>query len=420
VRAWPGGGLWRHADFLRLWGAQTISQFGSQVTLLGLPLVAILVLDASAFEVALLGALDFLPFLLFALPAGVWVDRLPRKPILVIGDLGRAIALATIPAAAVLDALTIWQLYAVGFAAGTLTVFFDVAYQSYLPSLVDRRQLVEGNSKLEVSRSSAQIAGPGAAGALVAAVTAPYALLVDAVSFVASGLLVLRIRTREQPPARAARRSLRTELVEGIRYIVDDPRWRPLAIYVASVNFCTSLAFSIFLVYAVRELELSAAVIGVALGIGNVGPLLGALAAQRLGGRFGPGPTVIWSAAAAGPPLLLIPLAPEGLPVPFLIASQLLTGAAIVVFNVTAISLQQTLTPDWMLGRLTASRRFLVWGTIPLGSIAGGALGSTIGLRETLLLGSVAACLCFVPLVFSPLRSIRTLEGMPEAVPADA
>ena len=414
------GGLWGHHDFLRLWGAQTISQFGSQVTLLGLPLVAILVLDASAFEVALLGALDFLPFLLFALPAGVWVDRLPRKPILVIGDVGRALALATIPAAAVLDVLTIWQLYAVGFAAGTLTVFFDVAYQSYLPSLVDRSQLVEGNSKLEVSRSGAQIAGPGAAGALVAAVTAPYALLVDAVSFVASGLLVLRIRTREQPPARAARRSMRTELVEGIRYIVDDPRWRAFAIYVASVNFCTNLAFSIFLVYAVRELELSATVIGLVFGIGNIGALVGALAARRLGSRFGPGPTIIWSAVAAGPPLLLIPLAPQGSPVPFLIAAELLTGAAIVVFNVTGISLQQTLTPDWMLGRLNASRRFLVWGTIPLGAIAGGALGSTIGLRETLLLGSVAACFCFVPLVFSPLPSIRTLEGMPEAVPADA
>jgi MFS family permease len=167
VRLWPRGGLWRHADFLKLWSAETISQFGSQITGLALPLVAIITLDVSAFQVSALYVIEFAPFLLISLPAGVWVDRLPRRPILILGDLGRAALLATIPIAYALDALTIWQLYAVGFFVGICTVFFDVAYQSYLPSLVDRTALVEGNSKLEISRSAAQLSGPAAAGVLV-------------------------------------------------------------------------------------------------------------------------------------------------------------------------------------------------------------------------------------------------------------
>ena len=177
---WPKGGLWRHSDFLKLWSAETISQVGSQVTGLALPLVAIITLDVSAFEVALLGVIEFAPFILVSLPAGVWVDRLPRRPILIVGDFGRAALLATVPIAYVLDALTIWQLYAVGFLFGVLTVFFDVAYQSYLPSLVERDQLVDGNSKLEISRSGAQLAGPALAGLLIQVLKAPVAILVDA------------------------------------------------------------------------------------------------------------------------------------------------------------------------------------------------------------------------------------------------
>src|SRR5215211_2101285 len=179
---WPSGGLWRHADFLKLWSAETVSRFGSEITGLALPLLAVIVLDASAFEVSALVVIEFLPFVLFAIPAGVWVDRLRRKPILVIADIGRALLLGSIPIAYTFDALTLGQLYVVGFLVGICTVFFDVSYQSYLPSLVAREQLVEGNSKLEVSRAGAQIGGPGAAGGLVSAIGAPAAIVVDAVS----------------------------------------------------------------------------------------------------------------------------------------------------------------------------------------------------------------------------------------------
>ena len=201
---WPKGGLWRHGDFLKLWSAETISQFGSTVDDIAFPLVAVLVLEASAFEVAALGTVLFLPFLLFTLPAGVWVDRLPRRPILIVGDFGRAALYATIPLAYVADALTLWQLYAVGFLVGVFQVFFDIAYQSYLPSLVERDQIAEGNSKFEISRSAAQVSGPGLGGGLVELLTAPYAVLVDALSVVASGAFILRIKKQEPKPEKLA------------------------------------------------------------------------------------------------------------------------------------------------------------------------------------------------------------------------
>ncbi|MGH3134253.1 MAG: MFS transporter, partial [Gaiellaceae bacterium] len=418
LRLWPRGGLWRHRDFLRLWSAQTVSQFGTQISQLAIPLAAILVLDASAFEVALLGTVEFLPFLLFALPAGVWVDRLRRRPILVAADLGRGVALASIPIAYAADALTIWQLYAVGFVVGTLTVFFDVAYQSYLPSLVARDQLVDGNAKLEVSRSGAQLAGPGVAGALVAAITAPFAILVDAISFFGSAAFIFGIRHAEQLEEPAQQPNMRRELAEGLRYLLGHRYWRPIAISVAISNFFSNVTFSIVLVYAVRELDLSPGLIGLVLSVGNVGWLFGALAATRLSARIGVGRTMVGSAMLFGPSMLLIPLAPKSIPVPFFVASLVLLSFGAVVFNVTGISFQQAVTPDRMLGRLNATRRFIVWGVIPLGSLIGGTLASQIGLRETLWVGAVGASLSFIPLLLSPVRSIgRMAEAVREHAP---
>ena len=228
------------------------------------------------------------------------------------------------PLAYAFDALTIWQLYAVGFLVGVGTVFFDVAYQSYLPSLVDRAQLVDGNSKLEISRSAAALAGPGLAGVLIGALTAPYAILLDAVSFLGSAGLIARIGRAEHVPEPTEKPSMRRELVEGLRYLLGHPFWRPLALTVALSNFFNTLAFSIFLVYAVRDLDLSATVIGLALGIGNVGWLLGAVAANRLSARLGVGRTLVGSALVFGPAFLLVPAAPQSHPIPFLVAALIL------------------------------------------------------------------------------------------------
>lgn len=411
------GGLWLHRDFRAFWAAETISQFGSQVTFLALPLVAILVLKESTFRVALLTSVDFLPFLLFTLPAGVWVDRLRRRPILILGNVGRMVALATVPVAHWLGVLTIWQLYVVGFAAGVCTVFFDVAYQSYLPSLVGRSQIVEGNAKLETSRSAASVAGPGFAGLLVSLLTAPVAILFDAVSFlVAAGLLGL-IRTEEELPPRDERRSLRIELLEGLRYVLGHSFQRGIVIAVALSNFFGQIVFSILLVYAVRELGLTAATIGIVLSLGSVGTLVAAVTASRIGERLGVGRTIVLAALLFSPGTLLIAAAPRDLAIPFIFASMLVLGFGGILFNVTGISLIQAITPDRMLGRANASRRFVVWGVIPFGGLVGGALGTALGLRETIFVGALGGVLAVIPILLSPIRSVGRMSELDQASP---
>ena len=406
------GGLWRHRDFLSLWGAETISQFGTQVSLLALPLVAILVLEETAFKIAALTSVEFLPFLLFTLPAGVWVDRLRRKPILVLGNVGRAVALLSVPVVYWVGGLTIWQLYVVGFAVGTCTVFFDVAYQSYIPALVGREDVVEANSKLEISRAAANIAGPGMAGGLIALLTAPVAVLVDAVSYAISAVLLFGIRKQEEAPPRAERRSLRDELGEGLRYVFRNPYQRTMVVMTALSNFFGQVVFSILLVYAVRELDLSAGTIGIALAIGNLGTLASALTAKRIGERLGVGRTILLASCLFGPGTLLIAFAPEAYALPLIVLAMMVIGFGGILYNVTAISLIQAITPDRILGRANASRRFVVWGVVPLGGFTGGALASTIGLRETMVVGALGGLLTIVPILVSPLRSVGKMSEL--------
>ncbi len=419
-RVVPRSGLWQHTDFLKLWSAETISLFGTQVTFLALPFVAIAILSASPFEVALLGTLEFLPFILFSLPAGVWVDRLPRRPILIVGDLGRAVGLASIPVAYLVGVLTIYQLYAVAFINGVLTVFFDVAYMSYLPALVKRDQLVEGNAKLEVSRSSAQIGGPGIAGILIGVVSAPIAILVDAISFLGSAMFVFLIRRQEPPVQQAGREAgvrsrpgsgMRREIAAGLRYVLGHRYLRSIAACTGASNFFGNIVFSIFLVYLARDLALRPEVIGLIFALGNIGFLLGALVASRVSARLGVGPTIVASALLFGPPMLLIPLAPRDFPAPLLIASGLLAGLGGVLYNVTQVSLRQAITPERLQGRMNATMRFIVWGTIPLGQILGGVLATTIGLLPTIWIGAIGSCFAFLPVLLSPVRSLREMPA---------
>jgi len=423
VRFWPRGGLWRHSDFLKLWSAETISQFGSQITGLALPLVAIITLDVSAFQVSALYVIEFAPFLLISLPAGVWVDRLPRRPILILGDLGRAALLATIPIAYALDMLTIWQLYAVGFFVGICTVFFDVAYQSYLPSLVDRTALVEGNSKLEISRSAAQLSGPAAAGVLVQALKAPYAILLDAVSFLASGLFVLGIRKREENvPTRAERKesktSMRAELREGLGWVLGNPYLRTISMSTATFNFFGSMMQAILAVYLVRSLGMSPFLIGVIFAVGNLGYLAGALLTNRISRRIGVGPAIVVG-GMAGIAQLLIPLAPQEAhaAVPWLVASGLIVGFGVVLYNVTQVSMRQAITPERLQGRMNSSIRFIVWGVMPLGLLAGGALATSFDLRTAIWVGAIGNSLSWLPLVIGPVKSLREVPEIEQEPP---
>lgn len=423
---WPTSGLWRHSDFLKLWSAETISQFGSTIDDIAFPLVAILVLDASAFEVAALGTVLFLPFILFTLPAGVWVDRLPRRPILIVGDFGRAALYATVPLAYVADALTLAQLYVVGFLVGTFQVFFDVAYQSYLPSLVDRDQIAEGNSKFEISRSAAQVSGPGIGGGLVEILTAPYAVFVDALSFVASGAFILRIRKKEPKPERktadGSKPSFKAELKEGLGFVLGNPTLRAQAGCTATSNFFFSVAFSIYIVFAVRELGLSAGLIGIVFSVGAAGSLVAAFTATRLSGRFGIGPTTIAVVLLQGPAMLLVAFTPEGNDaIPFLVASQLVIGFGVVTYNIVQVSYRQAICPARLQGRMNSAMRFIVWGTIPPATLAGGALGTWVGLRETLAIGAIGGGLSFLWILLSPQRYLREMpEPIQEAEPEPA
>ncbi len=424
MRLWPHGGLWRHGDFLKLWSAETVSQFGTQIGILALPLVAILELGASPFEVAALGTVEFLPFLLFTLPAGVWVDRLPRRPILIAGDLGRFVLLATVPIAFVADALSIWQLYVVGFLVGICTVFFDVAYMAYVPSLVERDQIIDGNSKLEISRSAAQVGGPGLAGGLVQIFTAPFAVLIDAISYLGSGLFVLGIRRHEETPVRETvdgrKTSLVTELKQGLRFVLGNPNLRAQAGCTGTSNFFSNVVFAIALVYLVRDLELSAAVIGIAFSIGSVSSFAAAFSAIRLSRRFGIGPTTIVVGALSGPSSLLIAFAPAGNEaLPFLVGAVLISGFSIVVYNIIQVSYRQAICPPRLQGRMNSVMRFIVWGTIPIGALVGGALGSWVGLRETIVIGSIGGGLAILWIVFSPQRHLRDMpEPVDDAQPA--
>lgn len=411
----PDKGLWSDPDFLRLWGAQTISQVGTQVTLLALPLTAILLLHASALEIALLGAMETLPFLLFALPAGVWVDRLPRRGLMILADFARAAALVSIPIAHWLDALGLPQLFAVAFLTGIGTVFFDVSYLSYLPSLVGRAQLAGGNARLMATQSGAQIVGPGIGGALVGIAGAPAALLADAASFGVSGALIGLIRRREAPVARSEERHIWTELREGLSYVFRQPYLRILTITTAISNFFGTMLFSLFLLYAIRDLEFSPGVMGLIFALVNVGALAGAVLSGRVVRKIGLGWTITWGAIVGNLTFLSIPLAPKDYALPIFAVGAILGPGIGMMFNVNQLSLRQAITPERLLGRMNSVVRFMYWGTMPAGAAAGGALATVAGVRTTLIVGAAGAAVAFLPLVLSPLRRLRAL---PEAADA--
>src|SRR3954469_5520395 len=415
----PSPSLLRHPDFLKLWTAETASVFGTAITQLALPLIAATVLNVTPFEFGLLTTIEFLPFILLSLPAGVWVDRLRRRPILIAGDIGRAIAIASIPIAFYFDVLTIWQLYIVGFVNGCLTVFFDVAWQSYLPSVVERDQLVEGNSKLQITQSAAQILGPGIAGILIGALRAPFAMVLDSISYVVSAIFVFWIR-RPEPPVEVhdeavhgPKPSMRQEVSAGLRYVLGHKWLRSIAATTGTSNFFGNVFGAILILYLTQERNLSAQAIGFAFSIGAIGFLVGALVTGRLTGRLGVGRMLVLSAFGFSLSGLPVAIAPDELIAPAVALSGILGGFCGVAWNINQVSLRQAITQPRMQGRMNATMRFIVWGTIPLGSILGGALGSVIGLHATIWVGAIGSLVAFVPVAVSSVRRIKT---MPEPV----
>ena len=464
--------LFRHPNYLKLWTAATVSLFGTQVSQIAIPFIAAVLLKASPGEVGLLTTIEFLPFLLFTLPAGVWVDRFPKRRILVFGDLGRAALLVSIPIAYGLNALTIWQLYVVGFFMGVMTVFFDVADQSYLPTILERDELVEGNSKLQISQSSAQILGQPFGGGIVALASAPVAILVDAVSYVGSAGLILWIRETARRAGRAiagrpvaavdateaddqhpgtaggvsvafeaeaaeaagaaetaqssgggglnAPVGMRTQIMDGLRYILRHEYLGHIAATTATANLFGNIGTAIFPVYAYRELQMSPAAVGTVGGVGGAGVLLGALIASRVSARLGVGRTIVLTAAVFGPVNLLIPLATPELALLFLSTSFFIASISNVAYNVSQVSLRQAITPEHFLGRMNATMRFLVWGTIPIGSLIGAGLSELVGVRATIWVSAILGFIPFLFVFFSKVPSIRTIPTEDPDAPATA
>jgi MFS family permease len=404
-------------DFRRLWIGETVSQFGTMVSQLALPLVAILVVHASTFEVGLLTAFETAAFLLVGLPAGAWVDRMRFRSVLIFNDLVRAAAMGSIPFAAWMGVLSIGQLYVVALLVGVSTVFFDVAYQSYLPELIDRSSLVDGNAKLQASESVAQVAGPSVGGVLIQAMTAPYAVLIDALSFLWSAAWVVAIRARPPKPERKPDRHLGREIAAGLRFVVGNRMLRAIAMCTGSSNLFSSIAFAVYYVLLARQLHLTAGVIGLITSTSAVGGLVGSLVASRIARRFGQGPTIWLSILIGGPMAFVVPFVHRDWTLVLLAASQVVWWASVVVYNITQVSFRQGLCPPALLGRMNATMRFLVWGTMPLGGLLGGVLGSTIGVRHTLVVVAIGSCLVWLPVYLSPLRHQRELPSYAEPDP---
>jgi MFS family permease len=407
------GGLLRDRDFRLLWAGQTVSDLGTAVSVIVLPLIAVVYLDASALQVGLLSALQWLPWLLIGLPAGVLVDRSRKRPLLIWCDVARTVLMGSIPVAAALDALTIGHLFAVAAATGLATVIFQVAYQSYLPTLIARDDLTEGNAKLQGSQAAAGVIGPGIGGLLVEAFRAPFALVADAVSYLVSVLALLGIADREPAPERPEHRSLRREIAEGARFVRADPLLRVMTISPALGNFFYIGYEAIVVLFLVRSVHLRPGLVGVLLALVGVGAVIGAAVARPVARRVGTARALWLGFAVTAPFSLLIPLTTRGPGVLFFVFGNVIMLTGVLIYNVTIGSFRQAYCPPNLLGRIVATMRFVLFGSMPLGALFGGILAAVLGPRTAVLVLMLGNLVPVLVLLSSPLRRMRDLPAQP-------
>lgn len=408
--------LFRHREFLLLWSSQSMSVFGAQLTYVAIPLTAVMILHATPMQSGILGALTTLPFLLFGLGVGALLDRRARRPILIGADVVRAVALAWIPIAYVLDMLTITQLFVVAFIVGTMSVFFDLAYQSYLPTLIPRARLMQANSKMQVSESMAEVAGPGAAGALIGLLGAPLVIAADAVSYLLSAAAVLKLPADATPTVDKERGEAAPSFWASIREGIDVVRrhsvlrWCTTAAVLA--NLFESALLSVFFLFLVRDVGFGSTEVGLVVGFGGAGAVIGALFVERVTRLLGAGPALILSMLLPGIGCLLLGSVDgdSSWAIGLAATANFIALLGLPVFNVTVISFRQVVTPDHLLGRVNATVRTFAWSALSLGSLLGGVLGTSLGLRETVLISACGGFLAALLLFFSPLRTLRRLE----------
>jgi predicted MFS family arabinose efflux permease len=415
--------LWANADFVKLWAGQTVSKFGTHITGAAMAATAVLLLQATPAQMGLLSAFAGFPVLVISLLAGVWVDRLPRQRILIAADLGRALILLSIPLAALMGRLSIYQLYVVAGLVGVLTVFYNVADQSFLPAVVRRDKLVEANARIGASEALAEIAGPSCAGILVQWLSAPYAIFIDACSYLFSAATLGLIRVSEPRSAGQAGANVWREMKDGLRIVTRHAVLRALMLTTATHRFFGSFIGTIYWLFLVRDLGLPPAVVGVSIGIGGIGAFLGTLLAERFTRRFGIGRTIIgsliivplWSG------LLILPLTawPVGVVSGILFLMQLVGDIFWSVFFINVVSLRQGLIPTHMLGRASASLDFVGEGAGPIGALVAGMVATAIGARATWLLGAAGILAGSLWLIFSPVRRLHVPPGDPTPNPED-
>ena len=403
----------RHRDFRLLILGQTTSQFGAQISAVAIPLLAIVTLQATPWQVGLLTASGTIAFALIGLPAGAWIDNWRRRPILIAGDIARAALLATIPLAALLDLLTITQLVTVSLLAGFARVFFDVGYQSYLPSVVGKAELLAGNSAMETIRASGQVAGPGIGGWLVTLAGAANVVLIQAATFAVSAACLLAIRTPEPTVAPSTEQgSLRTRITDGLVFVWRTRLLRATALTSGAGNFAFAIASAVNFIFMIRTLHLSATAIGIVLALGSVTVMAGAALTPRLARRIGSARIVWLALAVTGPVALVGPLAQPGWSVSLIVVSTAAGELGQIIYAVTNVSLRQRLCPDRMLGRANATMRFLMMGLFPLGALLGGILGELLGPRPTLWIAGAIIALSPLP-IYRALRGTRDVEDIP-------
>jgi MFS family permease len=405
-------GLWLSRDFRKLWTSLTITSFGTQITNLALPLTAALLLRASPMQMGILVALETLPFALFSLHAGVVLDRVRKLPVVIASDLGRGLALLVIPIVAWFDALSIELLFGIGFLCGVQNVVGGAAYQVLLAQMAGRKRLVEANAKISLGETSAALIGPGLAGGLIHALTAPFAIALDALSFLVSALMLRRIEARNDVPHARGTVGVWREIGEGLRLVWKNPTLRGLAWLAGLWQFLHHMQIAVLILFATRELSLSAGAIGFAYACGGLGCVLASASAERMSRRFGVGGVIVYglTLTALGWQAFAL-LGGSGW------GAMLALGCAMLVFDFGAIlyainylSLRQAITPDRLLGRMTATMRFLTVAAAPLGSLVGGALATAIGLRGTLLtVGALGLGLAVAAVLWSPVRRHRVL-----------
>ncbi len=415
--------LWRNHAFVRVWAAASISIFGSLITRIALPLVAILTLGAGPIEVAVLRSMDVAAALVVGLVAGAWVDRLRRRPVLIWADLGRAVLLGSIPISFVLGTLALWQLIAVAGLAAVLTTFFDAADNAYLPTIVERERLVEANSALAASGSVAEFAGFGISGFLVQLLTGPITIVINAVTYVISALLLLSVRSPEAPPPpRSEREPVLDEIRHGLRLVRSNPILRAFVGAQMLMSMLWGVFGATFFLFALDELGISPALVGVIAGVGGASSFIGAIVANRATRRWGVGPVAIGAMLLAALGNLLIPLAPAGMPLialAFLLWQQLVADSAVTVYDVTETSVRQSLVEDRELGRVASTFQVASAAAQLAATIGAGLLAEVIGLRLTSVLAPLGGLLAAAVLYWSPVRTLRELPVLDSRRPAE-